>query len=139
MLAGGAVALFCLFGTSILVPDTMAGGKTGSENAGAHDFSFRILGVFRGYFQAYRNMMPTSLSQIIEQIFVAVFALLMSGVMLGQIAGKGRGDGSELGGSRSYHGYRSWRFVSTAFYGGSLSAEPEKYQTAPAKRPVLCQ
>ena len=27
-----------------------------------------ILGVFRGYFQAYRNMMPTSISQIIEQV-----------------------------------------------------------------------
>ena len=30
-----------------------------------------ILGVYRGYFQAYRNMMPTSISQILEQIFNA--------------------------------------------------------------------
>ena len=35
-----------------------------------------ILGVFRGYFQAYRNMMPTSISQIIEQVFNAAVSLL---------------------------------------------------------------
>ncbi len=89
VLAGGAVALFCLFGTSILVPDTMAGARLALKMLAPTIFLSGILGVFRGYFQAYRNMMPTSLSQIIEQIFVAVFALLMSGVMLGQFAGKG--------------------------------------------------
>ena len=41
-----------------------------------------LCGVFRGYFQAYCNMMPTSISQIIEQIFVATFALLMSHVFI---------------------------------------------------------
>lgn len=89
VIAGGVVALFCLFGTNLLVPDTMAGARLALKMLAPTIFLSGILGVFRGYFQAYRNMMPTSLSQIIEQIFVAVFALLMSGVMLGHFAGKG--------------------------------------------------
>ncbi len=35
-----------------------------------------ILGVFRGYFQARKNMVPTSVSQILEQIANAVVSLL---------------------------------------------------------------
>lgn len=35
-----------------------------------------ILGVFRGYFQARKNMVPTSISQILEQIANAVVSLL---------------------------------------------------------------
>lgn len=34
-----------------------------------------LLGVFRGYFQAHRTMVPTSLSQILEQIMNAAFSL----------------------------------------------------------------
>lgn len=78
VIAGGAVALFCFFGASILVPDTMAGARLALKMLAPTIFLSGILGVFRGYFQAYRNMMPTSLSQIIEQIFVAIFALVMS-------------------------------------------------------------
>lgn len=89
VIAGGIVALFCLFGTNLLVPDTMAGARLALKMLAPTIFLSGILGVFRGYFQAYRNMMPTSLSQIIEQIFVAVFALLMSGIMLSHFAGQG--------------------------------------------------
>lgn len=35
-----------------------------------------LLGVFRGYFQARKNMVPTSISQILEQIANAVVSLL---------------------------------------------------------------
>lgn len=35
----------------------------------------RILGVFRGYFQAHRTMIPTSLSQIVEQVANAVISI----------------------------------------------------------------
>ena len=82
MAAGGAVALFCVFGASLIVPDNMAGARLALQMLAPTIFLSGILGVFRGYFQAYRNMMPTSLSQIVEQIFVAVFALLMSSVMI---------------------------------------------------------
>ena len=82
VVAGGAVALFCVFGASIMVPEKMAGARLALQMLAPTIFLSGILGVFRGYFQAYRNMMPTSLSQIIEQIFVAVFALLMSSTMI---------------------------------------------------------
>ena len=52
-------------------------------------FMSGICGVFRGYFQAYRNMMPTSISQIIEQIFVATFALLMSHIFIQHFSATG--------------------------------------------------
>lgn len=88
VIAGGIVALFCLFGASIMVPDKMAGARLALQMLAPTIFLSGILGVFRGYFQAYRNMMPTSLSQIIEQIFVAVFALLMSSLMISAHSGK---------------------------------------------------
>lgn len=86
--AGGIVALFCFFGSSILVPDSMAGARLALRMLAPTIFLSGILGVFRGYFQAYRNMMPTSISQIVEQIFVATFALLMSSLMLKHFSGE---------------------------------------------------
>ncbi len=46
-----------------------------------------ILGVFRGFFQAQRTMVPTSLSQIIEQIFNAVFSVVMAHLLVRASAG----------------------------------------------------
>lgn len=89
VIAGGLVSLFCVFGVKILVPDTMAGARLALQMLAPTIFLSGILGVFRGYFQAYRNMMPTSLSQIIEQIFVAVFALILSSVMIHHFSGQG--------------------------------------------------
>ena len=89
VVAGGAVALFCLFGASILVPSSMADARLALRMLSPTIFLSGILGVFRGYFQAYRNMMPTSLSQIVEQIFVAVVALLMAGLMTKHFASQG--------------------------------------------------
>ena len=87
--AGGAVALFCVFGASILVPDDNANARLALQMLAPTIFMSGILGVFRGYFQAYRNMLPTSISQIIEQIFVAVVALIMSGVMIDHFRSQG--------------------------------------------------
>ena len=39
-------------------------------------FTVSLLGLFRGYFQGYNNMIPTSVSQIVEQIINAATALL---------------------------------------------------------------
>lgn len=89
VIAGGIVALICVFGAPILVPDSMKGARLALQMLAPTIFLSGILGVFRGYFQAYRNMMPTSLSQIIEQIFVAVFALVMSNVMMNHFADAG--------------------------------------------------
>ena len=89
VIAGGAVSLFCVFGSSLMVPEKMAGARLALQMLAPTIFLSGILGVFRGYFQAYRKMMPTSLSQIVEQIFVAVFALLMSGIMIRMHQGQG--------------------------------------------------
>ena len=66
--AGGIVALICVFGAGILVPDSMANARLALQMLAPTIFMSGLCGVFRGYFQAYRNMMPTSISQIIEQI-----------------------------------------------------------------------
>lgn len=89
VIAGGIAALICLFGANLLVPDNMANARLALRFLAPTIFLSGILGVFRGYFQAYRNMMPTSLSQIIEQIFVAVVALAASGIMVSHFQGKG--------------------------------------------------
>lgn len=41
-------------------------------------FASGFLSVYRGYFQAYGNMVPTSVSQIVEQIFNAVFSIVVA-------------------------------------------------------------
>lgn len=87
--AGGAVALVCIFGASILVPDNMANARLALQVLAPTIFLSGILGVFRGYFQAYRNMMPTSISQILEQVFVAVVALVMSNIMIKSFSSQG--------------------------------------------------
>lgn len=86
--AGSVVALFCVFGASLLVPENMADARLALQMLAPTIFLSGILGVFRGYFQAYRNMMPTSISQIIEQCFVAMVALLMSGLLIRHFSGK---------------------------------------------------
>lgn len=89
VIAGGIAALVCIFGASILVPDNMANARLALQMLAPTIFVSGILGVFRGYFQAYRNMLPTSISQILEQIAVATVALLASGFMVRHFANVG--------------------------------------------------
>ena len=89
VIAGGIAALVCIFGASILVPDNMAIARLALQMLAPTIFVSGILGVFRGYFQAYRNMLPTSISQILEQIAVATVALLASGFMVRHFANAG--------------------------------------------------
>lgn len=84
---GGAVAILCIVGAPILVPDKMANARLALQFLAPTIFISGILGVFRGYFQAYRNMLPTSISQIVEQIAVAAVALIMANFMVNHYAG----------------------------------------------------
>lgn len=84
---GGVVAMVCIVGAPILVPAKMANARLALQFLAPTIFLSGILGVFRGYFQAYRNMLPTSISQIIEQIAVAVVALIMANFMVNRFAG----------------------------------------------------
>ncbi len=40
-------------------------------------FILAILSVFRGYFQGFKTMVPTALSQLVEQVFNAIFSVLL--------------------------------------------------------------
>lgn len=69
---GGAAALFAFFGAGLLV----------EQNAvivlrifAPTIFLSGLLGVLRGYFQAHRTMVQTSVSQILEQILNAVISI----------------------------------------------------------------
>lgn len=45
-----------------------------------------LLGVLRGYFQAHRTMLQTSISQILEQIFNAVISILAAHLLMRAVA-----------------------------------------------------
>ena len=76
MVIGGVVGLFCLFGAGLIIPQNQKDAIPALQILAPTIFLSGILGVFRGYFQAYRNMMPTSISQILEQIFNAAVSLI---------------------------------------------------------------
>lgn len=76
VVVGGVVALICLFGAGVIIPSNQPDAVLALQILSPTIFLSGILGVYRGYFQAYRNMMPTSISQILEQIFNAAVSLL---------------------------------------------------------------
>lgn len=89
---GGAVALFCLFGGKYIIPSNQPDAVLALQILAPTIFLSGILGVYRGYFQAYRNMMPTSISQILEQIFNAAVSLLAAWLFIKYLS-----DGTEGG------------------------------------------
>lgn len=75
-IVGGIVAMVCLFGARFIIPSNQPNAVLALQILSPTIFLSGILGVYRGYFQAYRNMMPTSISQILEQIFNAAVSLI---------------------------------------------------------------
>lgn len=75
MILSGANALFCLFGAKYMIPSNQPGATLALQVLAPTIFLSGILGVYRGYFQAHSNMLPTSLSQIIEQILNAAVSI----------------------------------------------------------------
>lgn len=86
-IVGGVVALFCLVGAGILIPSNQQGGTLALRVLSPTIFLSGILGVYRGYFQAYRNMVPTSISQILEQFANAIFSILAAWLFIEFVAG----------------------------------------------------
>lgn len=76
VIMGAAAAMVCLFGAKFIIPSNQKDAILALQILSPTIFLSGILGVYRGYFQAYRNMMPTSISQILEQIFNAIVSLL---------------------------------------------------------------
>lgn len=70
---GGAASLFVFFFGNLLVKGAAV---TVLKVFAPTIFFSGILGVLRGYFQAHRSMLQTSVSQIVEQILNAVVSLL---------------------------------------------------------------
>lgn len=53
-------------------------------------FVVAILGVFRGFFQGKRTMVPTAVSQVIEQVVNAVISILAGYLLMKSVAGTGK-------------------------------------------------
>lgn len=74
LVVGGVASLFLYFGAGLFVrPEVVPVLRTFAPTI----FIYGILGVLRGYFQAHKSMVQTSISQILEQIanaFVTVGA-----------------------------------------------------------------
>ena len=81
LIVGGVGSLVLFFAADILVAGRSA---TVLRFFAPTIFLFGFLGVLRGYFQAHRTMVPTSVSQLLEQIFNAIVsvggALVLTGI-----------------------------------------------------------
>ena len=83
MITGGIGSLLCFIGAEVLVGQNSA---VVLRVFAPTIFLSGLLGVLRGYFQAHRTMLQTSLSQIFEQILNAVVSLLAAYLLMGMVA-----------------------------------------------------
>ena len=83
MITGGIGSLLCFFCADIFVGQNSAAVL---RVFAPTIFLSGLLGVLRGYFQAHRTMLQTSLSQILEQILNAVVSLLAAYLLMGVVA-----------------------------------------------------
>ena len=72
VVVGGAASLFAFFGADFLIPGRAA---MVLRTLAPTIFFSGLLGVLRGYFQANKSMVQTSVSQILEQILNAAVSL----------------------------------------------------------------
>ena len=72
LVIGGAASLFLFFGAGLFVAEEAVPVL---RTLAPTVFVYGILGVLRGYFQAHRSMVQTSVSQILEQIANAVVTI----------------------------------------------------------------
>lgn len=98
---GGIVALVCLFGAKFIIPSNQPNAVLALQILSPTIFLSGILGVYRGYFQAYRNMMPTSISQILEQIFNAAVSLIAAWMFIKYMSDGSNGSVAKWGAAGS--------------------------------------
>ncbi len=80
LVVGGIASLFVFFGAGLLVE--MENAILPLKVLAPTIFFSGILGVLRGYFQAHKTMVQTSVSQIIEQLANAGFSIGMAYMMV---------------------------------------------------------
>lgn len=83
IIVGGIAGLFAFFGAGLLVEENSV---TVLRVFAPTIFLSGLLGVFRGYFQAHRTMVQTSVSQIIEQILNAVVSIGAAHLLIQMVA-----------------------------------------------------
>lgn len=84
LVVGGAASLFTFFAAPLLVSDMPNSIPVLRVFAPTIFFS-GLLGVLRGYFQAYGSMAHTSISQILEQILNAGISILAAYLLIGTV------------------------------------------------------
>ena len=84
LVVGGIASLFVFFGAGLLVK--MDSAVLPLKVLAPTIFFSGILGVLRGYFQAHKTMVQTSVSQIIEQLVNAGVSIGMAYVMVNLVA-----------------------------------------------------
>ena len=87
IIVGGIGSLACFFGAEFFV------GKNSAAVLRIFAptiFLSGLLGVLRGYFQAHRTMLQTSLSQIIEQILNAIISILAAYLLMQAVSGESK-------------------------------------------------
>ena len=83
VIVGGIASLFTFFGAGLLVEENC---KAVLRVFAPTIFLSGLLGVLRGYFQAHRTMVQTSVSQILEQILNAVVSLLAAHLLVQMVS-----------------------------------------------------
>lgn len=81
VLSGGTFALFLFFGAGVVertIYPEYSGVQIPLRVLAPTIFIVALLGVFRGFFQGKRTMVPTAVSQIIEQIVNAIVSVAAS-------------------------------------------------------------
>ncbi|MCI8570562.1 MAG: polysaccharide biosynthesis protein [Lachnospiraceae bacterium] len=86
LVVGGIASLFVFFGAGILVK--MESAVLPLKILAPTIFFSGILGVLRGYFQAHKTMLQTSVSQIMEQIVNAAASIGMAYMLVQMAEGK---------------------------------------------------
>lgn len=112
---GGAVGLFCIVGGKLVIPSNQPDAVLALQILGPTIFFSGILGVLRGYFQAYRNMMPTSISQILEQIFNAAVSILAAWLLVKYVSDGTEGSIAKWGAAGSTIGTTAGVLVALLF------------------------
>ena len=84
LVVGGAASLFLFFGAGLLVDkETVPVLRIFAPTI----FVYGILGVLRGYFQAHKSMVQTSISQILEQIANGVISVAGAYLLIRSVMG----------------------------------------------------
>lgn len=91
LVVGGLAALVTYVFAPVLVKET-SNAVLSLRILAPTIFLSGFLSVYRGYYQAYGNMVPTSISQIVEQIFNAIFSIGMAILFIHLAASSGRED-----------------------------------------------